>query len=221
MKHTEQSILKGIHNYFSSTYKYCIKNSFIFRHDWESDYFCLSKEGYALEIEAKISKADFKNDIKKEKHKLFDENLNKRLLPNKFYYAVPTDLIKKEDVPKYAGLIYVDDYSHATIVKTAPFIHKQKFDFRKILCDKFYFQWLNDKRKVHHMEYEIQSLTNRISNFWITKFIVDKRIWSIQKIDIKTRKVTGELQPQWNTKTRDYDKEGTIKEFDFKDVKFQ
>jgi hypothetical protein len=221
LKHTEQTILKAVHNYFSSTYRYCIKNSFIFRHDWESDYFALSKEGYAIEIEAKISRADFKNDVKKEKHKLFIENLNKRLIPNRFFYAVPKDMIKVEDLPAYAGLIYVDDGTHMTIVKRAPLIHKHKYDFRKILCDKFYFQWLNDKRKLHHIEYDLKTANNRIENLWINKFVVDKRSWQILSIDYKNKRVKGELQPQWNIKTRSYDEGERIEEFDFKDVKFQ
>jgi len=165
MKHTEATILKAIHNYFSSGYKYSIKNSFIFRFDWESDYFCVNREGYTFEIEAKISEVDFKNDFKKEKHKLFIQNINKRLRPNKFYYAVPRDLIKEEEIPDYAGLIYVDD-SHATIIKRAPFIHKEKYDYRKILCDKFYYQWLNNRREKNILEDKLESTNNRIKNFW-------------------------------------------------------
>lgn len=219
MKHTEASILKAVHNYFSSTYKYCLKNSFVFRYDWESDYFCVNREGYAFEVEAKISKADFRNDVKKEKHKLFNENLDKRLLPNKFYYAVPKGLIEEKDIPKYAGLIYVDG-SHATIVKRAPFIHKTKTDFRKILCDKFYYQWLNDKKKLHHMEYELQTANNKISNLWVNKFIAEKKIWKIENIDFKNKRVRGESQPQWDIKTSKYS-DTEIKEFNFNEVKFQ
>ncbi len=220
MKHTEQSVLKAVHNYFSSTYKYCIKNSYIFRHDWESDYFCLNREGYSFEIEAKISRADFKQDVKKEKHTLFTENLNKRLVPNKFYYAVPRDLIKVEEVPKYAGLIYVDG-SHAVIEKRAPFIHKQKYDFRKILCDKFYYQWLNNKKKLNIIEHELETANNKIGNFWIHRFRAEKKVWVIESLDYNNKRVIGESQPEWNKKARKYDKGGEIKEFEFKDVKFQ
>lgn len=220
MKHTEATILKAVHNYFSSTYKYCIKNSFIFRYDWESDYFCINREGYAFEIEAKISRADFKNDVKKEKHSLFKENNKKRLTPNKFYYAVPRDLIKEDEIPKYAGLIYIDG-SHATIIKRAPFIHKVKTDFRKILCDKFYYQWLNDKKKLHFQEYELETANNKVSKFFINRFVADKKIWLIKSIDYPNRKVTGESETKWDKTTRSYDKGQEIKEFKFNDVKFQ
>jgi hypothetical protein len=220
VNHTEATVLKAVHNYFSSGYKYCIKNSFIFRYDWESDYFCINKEGYAFEVEAKISRADFKNDVKKEKHLLFVENLNKRLTPNKFYYAVPRDLIKIEEIPKYAGLIYVDA-THATIIKRAPFIHKIKTDFRKILCDKFYYQWLNDKKKLHFQEYELESAKNKVTNFFIHRFMADKKIWSIKSIDYPNKKVIGESESRWDKKTRSYEEGEEIKEFYFKDVKFQ
>jgi hypothetical protein len=219
VKHTEATVLKAVHNYFSSGYKYCIKNSFIFRYDWESDYFCVNREGYSFEVEAKISKADFKNDVKKEKHKLFDDNPAKRLLPNKFYYAVPRDLIKEEEIPKYAGLIYIDN-THATIVKRAPFIHKIKTDYRKILCDKFYYQWLSDKKKVHYMEYELEGAKNRLNNFFLFRFNADKKTWKIKTIDYPNKKVTGESETKWDKKTRSYENNVEIKEFDFNDVKF-
>lgn len=220
MKHTEKTILKAVQNYFSSGYNYGIKNSFIFRHDWECDFFCVSREGYSFEIEAKISKADFKNDAKKEKHKLFIDDTTKRLRPNRFYYAVPKGLIKEEDIPKYAGLIYVDG-THAYIEKRAPFIHKTKTDFRKILCDKFYYQWLNDKRKLHHLEYELEITNNKIKNLWINGFIADKRNWTIKSIDYPNKKVTGESIPHWDLKKQDYVSKFEIKEFDFKDVNFK
>jgi hypothetical protein len=40
----------------------------IYMYDWESDIFCVSKSGYVVEYEIKISRGDFKADLKKEKH---------------------------------------------------------------------------------------------------------------------------------------------------------
>jgi len=219
-KHTEKSMLKAVHNYFSTGYKYCIKNSFIFRYDWESDYFCINREGYAFEVEVKISKADFRNDIKKEKHKLFGENLNNRLLPNKFYYAVPKGLIDEKDVPKYAGLIIVDG-THAIIQKRAPFIHKKKYDFRKILCDKFYFQWLNQKKNARHMEYEFEGLKKTIENLSIFRFTAEGKTWSIKTVDFETRTVIGKSEFYYDRKTRNYNNETIIKTFKLGEVKFK
>lgn len=66
-------------------------------------------------------------------------DLNKINCPHRFYYAVPKDLIKKEEVPEYAGLIYIDK-SDAVIIKEAPFIHKRTMDLSKILLEKFYWE---------------------------------------------------------------------------------
>lgn len=219
-KQTEKSMLKAIHNYFSSTYKYCIKNSFIFNHNWESDYFCINREGYSFEVEVKISKSDFKNDIKKEKHGLFVDNPKKKLVPNKFYYALPDGLIDEEEIPKYAGLIIVKG-SHATIKKRAPFIHKNKYDFTRILCDKFYYQWLTQKRKLNFIQYENECLNKKIENLNIFSFKAEKRTWKIKTIDFPNKKVVGESNIEWNKKTKQFEEEKLIKEFDFKDVSFQ
>lgn len=213
-------MLKAVHNYFAGDYKYCLKNGFVFRYDWESDYFCVNKEGYSFEIEVKISKADFKNDFKKEKHKLFLDKDTKRLVPNRFYYAVPRGLIKETDLPPYAGLIIVDG-SHATIEKRAPFINKKKHDFRKHLCDKFYYNWMLQKKKYSMLEYDLEVANNKIANFWISGFVADKLNYTILKIDYEKRMVIGEQLPYWHDKTKEYIKTREIKEFKIEDVKFK
>lgn len=231
-KDTEKTILKAVKNYFSNGYEYCIKNSFIFRHDWECDFFCVNKEGYSFEIEAKISKADFRNDKKKFKHALFESNPKNAMIPNRFYYAVPRDLIKVEDLPPYAGLIYVDG-THATIVKRAPFIHKKKYDFRKVLCDKFYYQWLMAKRNLHLNEYKLEEALLRIKNLGATRFHEKKgdskkgQQWDIQTIDLVNDKVVGKSRPNWTEiyKVRrgtrvNVDFVEEIKTFNLKDVEF-
>lgn len=214
-------MLKAVHNYFSNDYKYCLKNSFVFRHDWESDYFCVNREGYSFEIEVKISKADFKNDFKKEKHKLFVEKDTKRLIPNRFYYAAPKNLLKESDLPSYAGLIIVDG-SHAFIEKRAPFIHKKKQDFRKILCDKFYYNWLQQKKKLNLLEYDLETTNNKISNLWINIFIADNLKWDILRIDKEKNTVVGRQMPYYDEKNGYVlIKTGEVKEFNIKDVKFK
>lgn len=213
-------MLKAVHNYFSNDYKYCIKNSFIFRYDWESDYFCVNKEGYSFEIEVKITKADFKNDFKKEKHKLFVEKDSKRLIPNRFYYAVPRGLISETDLPSYAGLIVVDG-SHAIIQKRAPFIHKKKHDLRKILCDKFYYNWMLQKKKLNLVESYLENANNKISKLWIHSFEAENLNWDILRIDKEKEIVVGKQQPYYDKKTYERIKTEEVKEFNIKDVKFK
>ena len=117
---------------------------------WESDSLAITKSKYAYEFEIKISRADFKNDFKhkKVKHQMLegtyqlfgDEFLGNGKMsltdkPNYFYYVVPENLISVDEIPNYAGLIYiVPRYSSngepywydAKIIKVAPKIHNEK-----------------------------------------------------------------------------------------------
>ena len=70
-----------------------------------------------------------------------------KCVPNKFYFAVPENLISIDECPKYAGLIYVgEDFKFGKIVKTAPFIHKEKNDSHlNIALHKFYWMCVNSR----------------------------------------------------------------------------
>lgn len=138
--------------------KYCnnwynLSNTFIYK--WESDFFTVSTSGYAYEIEIKISRSDYKADFKKGlKHQLLADPMSKTYyngkpyrVPNKFYFCCPKGLIRLDEVPFYAGLIYTDGFS-TTVVKPAPFIHKVKQDLNKILLKKFYFLSLDLQRTI-------------------------------------------------------------------------
>lgn len=59
--------------------------------------------------------------------------------PNQLYFACPEGLIKPEEVPDYAGLIYISDY--ANVIKKAPYIHKRKQNMDSVLLHKFYNLW--------------------------------------------------------------------------------
>ncbi len=183
---TEGSICKKISAKYAGNCKYKLANAYIFKRDWESDFFVQKDNGYAYEFEIKISRSDFFNDKKKvEKHliletgiyhskgwqstwnnetKCFDHeekatDQEHTFRPNKFFYVVPEGLISAFEIPKYAGLMYVpaDQYKEIITVKEAPFIHKDKLKFEKILCSKFYHYWLEQKRKVMDLELQIKS----------------------------------------------------------------
>src|SRR5688500_10798974 len=72
---------------------------------WGCDYWALEISGIAREFEIKISRSDFLNDAKKDKHSS-DKGANY------FYYVVPKDLIKPTEVDPRYGLIYVWDTGH-------------------------------------------------------------------------------------------------------------
>jgi hypothetical protein len=112
----------------------------------EMDVIEISKAGYITESEIKRSYSDFKADFRNKKFK--HENLKNRMafkmydiwkrgkrtdeqrkaikIPNYFYYVCPHGLIKIEDIPEYAGLIYVSDVGMLHYVKIAPRLHREK-----------------------------------------------------------------------------------------------
>ena len=150
---TERKIQDKLRAYFFSpnSKKYEITNLYVY--GWESDYLAITKSMIAHEVEIKISRSDFKNDTKNkiDKHLLLEggENLGKftENLPNYFYYAVPDGLISVDEVPDYAGLIYVTPWS-CQVVKEAKKLTDKKFDPVEMnLTDKFYYNMYNWKAK--------------------------------------------------------------------------
>lgn len=59
-------------------------------------------------------------------------------LPNKFFYAVPTGLISKEEIPDYAGLLYIDENLKVTKIKDGKFIHKDVLPPERIFNKTYY-----------------------------------------------------------------------------------
>lgn len=177
-KFTERYIQDKLEGFFAEgTKKYVLENLHVFK--WESDKLIETKSGLIYEFEAKVTKSDFKNDFKhkqdkhvilegKEKYlpsyeedkKMYPHLDGKYYLaehykkPNFFYYAVPENMISAEDVPDYAGLIYIlpNDgefhYSYIKVIKTAPKLHGTKYtDDELKLGEKFYYNMLSWKNK--------------------------------------------------------------------------
>lgn len=140
---SEYKIQQLLRKYFlsESTKKYELCNLFVY--NWESDYLAITRSGIAYECEIKISKQDFINDAKKHnKHVIISEGRLPEGRPNYFYYAVPEGLITAEDVPEYAGLIYVMPYG-IQYIKEAKKVHDGKFNYDKAnLTDKLYYNYM-------------------------------------------------------------------------------
>lgn len=100
----------------------------------ECDVISISKSDFIYEYEVKISRSDFKADFKKPKHTLITEKKfikeTKKeifyLVPNYFYFVVPENLISVEEIPEYAGLMYLNEKGEFDIIKKAPLMHKTK-----------------------------------------------------------------------------------------------
>lgn len=61
----------------------------------------------------------------------------KKMIPNKFFYAVPEGMVSINEIPDYAGLIYIDELGRAKKIKDAKFLHKETLD-PTILFNKMY-----------------------------------------------------------------------------------
>lgn len=193
VKPNEQNIQALLSVKLLSNPERIVENLYVF--DWESDLLLKTNSGYWYECEIKISVSDFKHDsVKANKHgilrtghtvrkhskwvndeyKTFEE-LVPRKRPNRFYYAVPEEMVDKvaELVPEYAGLIAVDvvpkypgSLGGMRIVKKAPLIHDVKMTDEELnLCEKFYYNWRKEvqwRRKHSHtideLRYQIRSL---------------------------------------------------------------
>lgn len=161
--YTEKYIQKLLREWFMTptSVKYRIENLKVY--DWESDSLSVTMSGYVYECEIKISRADFKNDKKKtRKHQILEgtyvpkrENAPYPMRPNYFLYAVPEGLITKEELPPYAGLIYVNDiFPYVHVEVQPPKLHPNKIDEEKLkLKDKFYYNYISWKQKAES-EYE-------------------------------------------------------------------
>lgn len=183
--HSEGSICNIINAKYNGNCKYKLANGFIF--SWESDFFVQKDNGYSYEFEVKISRSDFFSDKKKvEKHLALEKgiymekkteykfnsetNKNERVeyfeerkrdfRPNKFFYVLPKGLVSVNEIPIYAGLMYVENQNIET-VKEAPFLHKNKLTFESVLCNKFYHYWINAKIELRQLQNEIKRLKSQ------------------------------------------------------------
>lgn len=120
---------------------------------YECDIYAVTKAGYAREYEVKLSRADFKNDKKNKTRK--HSRLKERDAggPTQFYYVVPELMIKKTEIPKYAGLYYIHECGNGGVilmkVKEAPRLSRKKVNRSQLMkiCRAFYFRYWNLRRR--------------------------------------------------------------------------
>ena len=209
IKWSEELIQQQLRYSFLSpnSVKYFTENLNVY--DWESDVLKITKSGYAYEFEIKISRGDFKNDFKhkKKKHLLLENKENNSKMPNYFYYVVPEGLVTEDEVPEYAGLIYV----HATIIgnsrvyyqfqeiKAAPKLHSNKIDENNLkLIDKFYYNYIHWKHKHEKdiIEYKEQLEKYRSSEGKTYKYTLPQAMEEISRLE-KESKMWCENAENW------------------------
>lgn len=149
----------------------------IFVGDYERDVCMVNQQsGYWNEYEIKISVADFKKDFTKrskninmglwnreKKWEQLTSNKHDNFLkfaanqetktPNRFLFVVPKNLIDRESVPPYAGLLYYDEESKSiSVVKSGKLLHKNKIEqsLKEYILDKAYDRYtymLNEMKR--------------------------------------------------------------------------
>lgn len=128
---TEKRIQQYLTNEFVHNRKHKISVPNVYLYKWESDLLTINKDDYITEYEIKLSRWDYLRDSDKtQKFKSFNLLQNLSELPNYFYYVCPDKMIKPEDIPEYAGLIYIQKYNtwFSKIIKKAPILHNEEFE---------------------------------------------------------------------------------------------
>tara|TARA_R100000656_G_scaffold122724_1_gene98553 strand:- start:425 stop:982 length:558 start_codon:yes stop_codon:yes gene_type:complete len=176
VKIDEKFIQESLKYYYDSGARYMVPNIHFFDYGYGETDLLVVREGkkrLIYDIEIKVSKADYKRDFKKVvKHERLEKGtltkrrrwsfkpqegkrrmikanealkLNDR--PNRFFFAVPEGLITEEELPPYAGLLYIDNRGNVTKIKEGKLLHKEEVPHEARLCRKFYFYWLNALKK--------------------------------------------------------------------------
>lgn len=133
-----QGLLRGKWRQNFCLPRYTPKNWF------ECDVFEVTKAGYFVEYEIKITVSDFKADAAKVRAERWDKqaskgDLNKHQMlangdlrsPNRFYFVTPIELLGEVAIPIWAGLLVAEpwaDYPFPMLrqIKEAPKLHRQK-----------------------------------------------------------------------------------------------
>lgn len=110
---SERAIQNAVYLYCRmSRHELAVPNSCLFA--WESDVVSVLRSGFIHEFEVKVSRSDFLADARKDRARYLVEPVRKGYFadyavarPNYFTYAVPEGLVTADEVPEYAGLIYV------------------------------------------------------------------------------------------------------------------
>lgn len=192
MKLTSKDVTSALKAHFKLEAKYTLSNSFVFdEKEWETDFLLVKRGGNVHEIEIKVGKTDFQLDARKHKHRVFYDPFNKKRkyavyrkniytgvdgpnyfkidwvrhlgpVPHRFSYACEEGLIKFEEVPAHAGLMWITE-AGVKVIKVAPQIHAKPLDLTKILLEKYYYQAMAFEEKWHAALEEIKQLKQKLN----------------------------------------------------------
>lgn len=141
----------------------------------ECDLWGVTKSGYAHEFEIKISVSDFKADANKREGTKVRATVNEEgkrvwrrgqgrnkherlydcdpLGPVIFTYLVPEGLVRAEDVPEYAGLMYVLAGRYAKLVPVKEPMRRHKVVVPEAVVERaknvFYYRYWQDRERTY------------------------------------------------------------------------
>ena len=147
-KITEGVMINALRYFIMGEYRYkafCPRIHNFFGMRSESDVIAINPNGYLVEFEVKLTKADFIKDkdkiisIKRKrinKHKLYEQGGESAM----FYCVAPKGIVTIDDIPEWAGLIEVvsrEYIKHGTVlvcnnVKNAKKLNKRKATQKEI-----------------------------------------------------------------------------------------
>jgi hypothetical protein len=145
---------------------------------YEMDVMKITRTGYLVEYEVKVSRSDFFADFKKQ-HEVFDRWVPKGatyrearkkmgVLPlktinkhqetqygrraNRFFFVVPENLISIAECPPHAGLVYYLPNGRLLLARNAPLLHKGKEVVTMAdIAHKMAFRELNLRDKIRRL----------------------------------------------------------------------
>ena len=128
-------------------------NTYALAYGFEADLLAVTKSGYSVEYEVKLTKSDFLNDGKKltsyskipKYHKL-----EQGKGPNRFYYVLPKNMVEEHLIPSWAGIIYLDN-KQLYVSRKAKLLHSKKTSDKVIerlersIFHRFWFNYFLNK----------------------------------------------------------------------------
>jgi len=134
----------------------------------EADFLLVTWAGLAYEYEIKISRQDFKNDLRKDRHAAYammyqDKEPISSLVPNYFTYVIAAGVnVTADDIPAHAGAYFVGPenynfdgpYNPFTVIKPQTRMHPEKLDWTlfmaKSLSYRYCTQYMRERSTYCH-----------------------------------------------------------------------
>lgn len=126
----------------------------------EVDCLHITDSGYAYFYEVKASKADFKNDLKKKRHKrLLRKDSTIRFKPKYFIYVLVGFTVEPEEIPPYAGCYILDKSGlqrwNGKTLKPPPTLFNERIDPQQLnyIYKKMTHRYLDKQLKIGRKAY--------------------------------------------------------------------